>query len=41
MKKPLIALIACGLIIGIVLAVSAPQTIPVLAMFGKLFVGAL
>ena len=40
-KKPLIALIACGLIVGIVLAVAAPQTIPVLATFGKLFVGAL
>ena len=40
-EAPLIGLIACGLVLGIVLAVAAPQTIPVLAIFGKLFVGAL
>ncbi|MBQ4422601.1 MAG: serine/threonine transporter SstT, partial [Schwartzia sp.] len=41
MEAPLIGLIACGLVIGIALAVAVPQTIPVLAIFGKLFVGAL
>ena len=40
-KKPLIGLIACGLVIGIALAVFSPQTIPILTIFGKLFVGAL
>ena len=40
-KTPLIVLIAGGLAIGIALSVAAPQTIPVIAIFGKLFVGAL
>ena len=40
-KKPLIGLIVCGLVIGIALAVFSPQTIPILTIFGKLFVGAL
>ena len=40
-KKPLIGLIAGGLVIGIVLAIAVPKAIPLLAIFGKLFVGAL
>ena len=40
-KKPLIGLIAGGLVVGIVLAIAVPKAIPLLAIFGKLFVGAL
>ena len=40
-KKPLIGLIAGGLVVGIVLAIAVPKAIPLLAIFGKRFVGAL
>lgn len=40
-ETALIKLIAVGLIIGIILAVAAPQTVPVIAIFGDLFVRAL
>ncbi|MBP5200717.1 MAG: serine/threonine transporter SstT [Schwartzia sp.] len=40
-KTPLIGRIAFGLVVGIGLALFAPQTIPVVGLFGKLFVGAL
>ena len=40
-KKPLIGLIAGGLVVGVGLALAVPQIIPLLALFGKLFVGAL
>ena len=40
-KTPLIGLIAGGLVIGIGLSLAVPQAIPVIAIFGKLFVGAL
>ena len=40
-ETALIKLIAAGLVIGIVLAVAAPQTVPLIAIFGDLFVRAL
>ena len=40
-ETALIKLIAVGLVIGIILAVAAPQTVPVIAIFGDLFVRAL
>ena len=33
-KKPLIGLIAGGLVVGIVLAIAVPKAIPLLAIFG-------
>ncbi|SDG10349.1 serine/threonine transporter [Selenomonas sp. WCT3] len=40
-ETALIKLIAVGLVIGIILAVFAPQTVPVISIFGDLFVRAL
>lgn len=40
-ETALIKLIAVGLLIGILLALFAPATVPVIAVFGKLFVNAL
>ena len=40
-ETELIKLIAFGLLIGILLALFVPQTVPVIAVFGKLFVNAL
>ena len=40
-ETALIKLIAVGLVIGILLALFAPATVPVIAVFGKLFVNAL
>ena len=40
-ETALIKLIAVGLIIGIVLAIFTPSVVPVIAVFGKLFVNAL
>ena len=39
-ETALIKLIALGLVIGIILALFAPQVVPVIAVFGKLFVNA-
>ena len=40
-ETALIKLIAIGLVVGIILAIFVPQVIPVVAVFGKLFVNAL
>ena len=40
-KTPLIGRIAFGLAVGIGMALFAPRTVPVIGLFGKLFVGAL
>ena len=40
-ETALIKLIAIGLVIGIILALFVPRVIPVVAVFGKLFVNAL
>ena len=40
-ETALIKLIAIGLVIGIILALFVPQVVPVIAVFGKLFVNAL
>ena len=40
-ETSLIKLIAVGLVIGIILAIFVPKVIPVIAVFGKLFVNAL
>jgi len=40
-ETALIKLIAVGLVIGIILALFVPQVVPVIAVFGKLFVNAL
>ena len=40
-ETSLIKLIAVGLVIGIILALFVPRVIPVIAVFGKLFVNAL
>ena len=40
-ETALIKLIAVGLVIGIVLALFVPMAVPVIAVFGKLFVNAL
>ena len=40
-ETALIKLIAIGLVIGIILALFVPTVIPVIAVFGKLFVNAL